>query len=263
MRVATRRMRVALRLFGRYFRNKAIRAFAKALRKTGRLLGAVRDRDVALAMLAKRCQTDNEKSRYKTIAETWRSERNQAFTTLLDWLNSERYAEFIGNFTAFCAEWGKGAKTFGEKQGAPLTPYQVRHIVSEMLLKRFGRIRIFELLFEEDAPVEADMLHQLRIECKVLRYHLEFVQHMLGPGGAQLIRSLKRLQKALGDFNDAVATRQMLATVEPKGDASSLVEYDAEQAAALAHLRNAVGDTIGQFLSLESRRRLARAIACI
>jgi hypothetical protein len=55
----------------------------------------------------------------------------------------------------------------------------------------------------------------------------------------------------------------MLATVEPKGDASSLVEYDAEQAAALVHLRNAVGDNMRQFLSLESRRRLAQAIARI
>jgi CHAD domain-containing protein len=263
MRVAIRRMRVALRLFGRYFRGKHLRAVGKALQKTGRLLGAVRDRDVALARLAKHRQASEGKAHDKVIADTWRRERNQAFTELLGWLNSESYAEFIGDFAAFCAEWGKDNKTPGGKESAGLAPVQVRHVIPQMLLKRFGRIRIFELLFEKDRPVTADMLHQLRIECKFLRYNLEFVQHLLGPGGAQLIRSLKHLQSNLGDLNDAAVSRQLLISVEPKGDASSLVEYDAEQSAAIERLRHAVYDNIGQFLGLANRRRLAQAIARI
>ena len=46
MRVATRRMRAAFRLFGSYFRPTAIAGFQKDLRKMGRALGAVRDLDV-------------------------------------------------------------------------------------------------------------------------------------------------------------------------------------------------------------------------
>ena len=49
MRVAVRRMRVALRLYGAYFQPDAIHGFVDDLGRTGRLLGAVRDMDVALA----------------------------------------------------------------------------------------------------------------------------------------------------------------------------------------------------------------------
>jgi hypothetical protein len=53
MRVATRRARVAERLYRGFFRKKRMRRFAHNLRKTGRLLGAVRDLDVALERLHK------------------------------------------------------------------------------------------------------------------------------------------------------------------------------------------------------------------
>ena len=52
-----------------------------------------------------------------------------------------------------------------------------------------------------DTPAEA--LHELRIECKKLRYLLEaFAPLFAGKSAARLIRSLKRLQDNLGDFND-------------------------------------------------------------
>ena len=46
MRVATRRMRAALRLFEAFLDPEALRPFLKTLRRTGRTLGAVRDLDV-------------------------------------------------------------------------------------------------------------------------------------------------------------------------------------------------------------------------
>ena len=46
MRVATRRMRAAFRVFGEYYDPKAVRPYLKGLKRTGRALGAVRDLDV-------------------------------------------------------------------------------------------------------------------------------------------------------------------------------------------------------------------------
>ncbi len=48
MRVSTRRMRAAYRIFADYFTEKAIAPFNKGLRRTGAMLGAVRDLDVLL-----------------------------------------------------------------------------------------------------------------------------------------------------------------------------------------------------------------------
>ena len=51
MRVATRRARAAAKLYGDYFKPKAIRRYLRYLRRTARLLGAVRDLDVAIGKL--------------------------------------------------------------------------------------------------------------------------------------------------------------------------------------------------------------------
>ncbi|HRL14208.1 MAG TPA: CHAD domain-containing protein, partial [Aggregatilineales bacterium] len=53
MRVATRRMRSASRLFEPYYRGKVIRPLTDGLRRTARTLGAVRDLDVLLEDLAR------------------------------------------------------------------------------------------------------------------------------------------------------------------------------------------------------------------
>jgi len=55
----------------------------------------------------------------------------------------------------------------------------------------------------EGGSAEAEVLHQLRIECKKLRYMLEFFRSLYTPSQIKgLIRTLRRLQDNLGDFND-------------------------------------------------------------
>jgi CHAD domain-containing protein len=54
-------------------------------------------------------------------------------------------------------------------------------------------------------------LHQLRIECKKLRYLLEFFSSLFVTDGiAPLIKSLRRLQDNLGDFHDACVQQEAL-----------------------------------------------------
>ena len=48
MRVATRRMRAAVDLFGAFYNPKALKPFFQGLRLTGRMLGKVRDLDVTI-----------------------------------------------------------------------------------------------------------------------------------------------------------------------------------------------------------------------
>jgi CHAD domain-containing protein len=52
---------------------------------------------------------------------------------------------------------------------------------------------------------DAAALHALRKECKGLRYNLEFFESLLGPGGAEAIELLTRVQDRLGTVADADA----------------------------------------------------------
>ncbi len=82
MRVATRRARAAARLYDEFFEQKTIRSYLRDLRMTARLLGAVRDLDVAIEKLdrfARERQVDDQPGVQNLLA-AWRSRRDKAHT---------------------------------------------------------------------------------------------------------------------------------------------------------------------------------------
>jgi CHAD domain-containing protein len=73
--------------------------------------------------------------------------------------------------------------------------------------------------FLENAQIET--LHALRIDCKYLRYTLEFLREVLGPEAGDVIQEVKTMQDHLGDLNDAEVAIDMLNEF--------LVDWDAAQ----------------------------------
>ena len=70
------------------------------------------------------------------------------------------------------------------------------------VLKKGGKI-------DDDSPPER--LHRLRIDCKKLRYLLEFFAALYPKDDVRpLIDALKKLQDNLGDFNDLAVERDLL-----------------------------------------------------
>ncbi len=264
MRVATRRARAAERLFGPYFKPKAIRAIAKNLRRTARSLGAVRDLDVALAKLDKHAQglPEIEREALVELAAEWRVQRRHAYRELLDWLDSPAYRRFVAEMADFCHRPGRGVLPLPSGPHQPPTPHQVRHVMPSAILNRFEQVRAYEPLFEAAEPVPIPLLHALRIDCKRLRYVLEPVEHLLGKEGAQLVSQLKKLQDLLGDLNDASFTRERLLVMRDEGvPAWGLDAYIAHQESAQAELAAAAPAAFGAFVSPDNRRLLALAIA--
>ena len=111
MRVATRRMRAAFRLFGSYFRPKAIAGFQKDLRKTGRALGAVRDLDVfnREAQIYLETLPEDRKAGLDPLFGQWERERGQARKALIEFLDSKRYRRFAADFSVFLTTRGRGS----------------------------------------------------------------------------------------------------------------------------------------------------------
>ena len=250
MRVATRRARAVARLFGPFFRRKALREHLDNLRRTARALGAVRDADVALLKLRKYAQARPavEQQGLAEIRAVWRVERRQACRSLLEWLDSPDYRSFVANFAEFCRTPGLGARTEDSGSEEAPAPSHVGHVIPSAILNRFEQVRAFEPLFESAQPPSVSALHALRIDCKALRYSLEPVEHMLGEEASELIQHLKRLQDLLGDLHDAV---------EP----AALASYRAHQQSILVDLVAAAPEAWRAFVAPDNRRRLAIAIA--
>jgi CHAD domain-containing protein len=60
------------------------------------------------------------------------------------------------------------------------------------------------------ANVRPERLHPLRVSGKRLRYSLELFEPCYGPGLQERLDALKQVQDALGDLQDAVASRRTI-----------------------------------------------------
>lgn len=252
MRVAIRRMRAAAKLYGHFFPRKAIRPYLAVLRKTGRLLGQVRNLDVTIAKARRPRSGEGQGTKApKKLVKAWQQQRQVAHQALLQWLDSVEYGDFVTAFQQFCM------KLEGDSAVTP-TPQQVRHVIPVQIMEGYAAVRCYEALFEAAIPIAYDSLHDLRIACKHLRYNLEFTRHLLGVESEALINRLKALQELLGDLNDAVVAQTLLADAEKDEKAE---DYQRAQAQLVAELSARVPAALATLVDLESRTQLGQALA--
>jgi len=210
MRVATRRMRAALRVFGDYLDMGQMRPFVKGLRRTGRTLGAVRDMDVFWEKTQHYLDTlpPAQQSGLDSLRAVWEAEREQARGKMLAYLDSDRYIRFQEQFGEFLQTPAAGALPVISEQNEPL-PHRLRHVVPVAVYRRMAAIRAYDEWVTGSA-VPLERLHRLRIAAKRLRYTLEFFQEVLAPETRDLIKEMKKLQDHLGDLHDAVVASNLL-----------------------------------------------------
>jgi len=233
MRVATRRMRAAYRIFAVYFEEKAVSPFNKALQRTGRMLGAVRDLDVLLekavayqaGLLAAnssavsgetgsqaagtldqgpRSAPSEGSDSLEPLLADWRTRREVARRQMLEYLDSAAYRQFVSGFKGFLATPGAGALPIAA--GEPV-PHQVRHVAPRLIYTRYEAVRAYEPILE-GAPLTT--YHRLRIDFKGLRYALEFFRDVLGPEAPDVIKTVVTLQDLLGALQDAYVAEGLL-----------------------------------------------------
>ncbi len=199
MRVAVRRMRTAFRLFGDCYRRSSIKRFQKDLRDAGRALGAVRDLDVfnREAMRYLRQQPKRRRRDLDALLAHWGGQRETARLALVAHLDSEPYRTFVPSFCEFVSSPGAGVRLAPD--GEPRRS-QVRDVLSSTVWQRYETVRAYGQVLDS-APMTT--LHALRIDCKYLRYTLEYFQGLLGPDVSWLIGAVIALQDHLGGIQDA------------------------------------------------------------
>jgi triphosphatase len=204
-RIATRRLRVALRLFGALLPPLAVTHLDKELRWLARALGTVRDLDVHTEALLEHVESAGSAAAQELggYELALRRERLAARDTLKDLFASKRYAELISDLAALLDDAPSPAalrrwRSFTVRAGAA------------RYLKR-TRKQVVKLGRELGDDASAEDLHRLRIRAKRLRYALEFFIEPY-PELTSAAKATKALQDVLGAHQDArTARRKMLA----------------------------------------------------
>ncbi len=266
MRVATRRMRSAIRVFKPFFKTKAIEPFMLELRRIARVLGEVRDLDVFIDK-AQAFADEHPEHDLTPLLKAWRKQRKRARRNLIAELDSERFAKFNKAFAKFLSKAGKGAKALPKKSDP--ADYAVRHVAPDLIFACYDQIAAYESHLED---ASLDTLHALRIDFKRFRYTLEYFEEVLGPEARQIINEVKIMQDHLGNLNDTQVVRTSLRAFiadnkrKPKAkrpDISGVKAYNKAQRAAQNHLLNTFPAAWKNFMRDDVQRKLKAAVAAL
>jgi CHAD domain-containing protein len=207
-RVAVRRTRSALSQIKDVFPSKLTTRFKKDFSFVGKLSNELRDLDVYLL------KEDEYKSKIppalrdhiNPLFEYLREKRSKAFQTFIQGLKSPQYAKVIKDWQVFL-NTSRPASADVKNAGVPIIDL-ARHRIHKKyrsVIKAGHRI----LKNNDDKK-----LHVLRIQCKKLRYLLEFFSSLFPPKKIKtLIAQLKKLQDNLGEFNDLRVQEEYLLDI--------------------------------------------------
>ena len=209
MRVPTRRMRAAMKVFEEALPERAS-WLRDELRWVAHALGDVRDLDVQIERFqAWQEEADEECSGFlDRILTITHKRRAEARKNMLETLDSVRYERLLSSFAEMLrlgpAAELKPAQTNGKDQaGEPVTA-----AAPALISDRYRKWRKAAKRLDETSSPEA--FHDLRKKGKRLRYTLEFVSEVYGKPVQKLVKPLKALQDDLGDHQDAVVAAAYL-----------------------------------------------------
>lgn len=209
-RVAARRTRSALSQIRNVFPPEDVEYFKSGFQAMGHRTNDLRNLDVFLTIEADyRARLPGDMREDITpLFDYLRSRRAAALAVVITSLESAAYARFIAEWEHFLC------RPIGENDpGNALVP--VIKLARGRLERQYRNI-LRDGEHALDHP-DDEHLHALRIECKKLRYLLEFFAELFPPDEmTPLLKQLKRLQDNLGAVSDLNDQRDyLLSIVEP------------------------------------------------
>lgn len=259
LRVATRRLRSALRLFGPALGPRRAESLRVELAWIGRLLGAVRDLDVFIANLrVQEVRLGESAPVASLLARELEERRVPAREALVSALSGRRFAALMRRLETL------GASP-APRSARGLSMLPVAQVGPAMVRKANRRVLALGRSVTGTSP--PGQLHRLRILFKRLRYACEFFREAfedLEP----FIRAMVRFQDCLGEHQDAVVAmgriRSLAAELAARGkippeallDLGALLQVQREIA---ADRRLGLGDLWKRF-DRPSVRRIPRGL---
>ena len=196
VRVAIRRLTQCLRLFQGWFDPAAARKIRKHLRKLMDRCGAVRNYDVAVAVLRAAGWRDGN------LGADLQRRRRKAQKDLVRRLRARRALEITRRWRADLRVQPSGG---GPWHSGDTAAANARRVLPEMMDELF---RAGQLAAQPASSLRR--MHQFRLMVKRFRYTLELFASFYGTDSGQLKDSLRGLQTRLGAVNDCVTTIELV-----------------------------------------------------
>ncbi|MBA3514575.1 MAG: CHAD domain-containing protein [Pyrinomonadaceae bacterium] len=204
MRVASRRLRSALKDFAPHLRKAKIAAARKHLKEIADKLGVVRDYDVAIIALEKLQKKANSEisSGLQRIIDDQKTKLDPARKELVQTLNYKNLSRLKRDFRQAV----EGATVH---QAATNPPTPDPNPKSGPTYKVYARSTLLKRLKELEAlspslykPQEVKPLHDMRIAAKRLRYPMELFAACWGDQLEAFSRQVAQMQSSLGELHD-------------------------------------------------------------
>jgi CHAD domain-containing protein len=203
LRVAIRRTRSGLSLVKKVLAVVLVDRFKRDLGLLGSLTGPTRDLDVYLL---------NREDYLGRLPPSLQPGLNDFFTDLARrrQLEQKKLMRILRGkkSRAILHAWHRSLHS-EDRQPAPLAGVPIGELAGQIIVKCFKHVlRDGKAL---DAATPDAEVHRLRIQCKKLRYAIEFFSSLYPKDKIQVvIRQLKKLQDILGSFNDLSVQQEML-----------------------------------------------------
>jgi CHAD domain-containing protein len=209
MRVPTRRMRAAIKVFEEALPERAS-WLREELRWVAHALGDVRDLDVQIERFqAWQEEADEESSEFlDRILTITHKRRAEARKNMLETLDSVRYERLLTSFAEMLRLGPAAELELAQTNGKDQAGEPVTAAAPALISDRYRKWRKAAKRLDETSSPEA--FHDVRKKGKRLRYTLEFVSEVYGRSVQKLVEPLKALQDDLGDHQDAVVAAAYL-----------------------------------------------------
>ena len=204
MRVASRRARSVLRAVSDLYPKRSVRKVRGKLRRIGRALGAVRDKDMWLLSLEEHLRQDSFQEA-ASIRDRWSNAREAACKDVLALIDEGAAREAASDLTEIA---NAGMKRRGNRR-ADFSRKRIREA-----------FRAFDTLAKSAATASMDDLHELRIQAKRLRYTIEVLLCSKPAATKSFIQPLVALQDHLGLMQEDRLAREDLESLDGPGAAA-------------------------------------------
>ena len=192
-RVAIRRTRSVLSQLKIILPNALLDKFKPEFAWLSQITSTKRDLDVYLLKFANYSAelSHEDRQHLAPLFEFLQRQQQTELRRLVKRLDSKRYQTFLSDWnTALTTDWPADQSTIS-----------IKAVADKRIWKTYRKLLVRGQIITDDTPAEA--LHDLRKLGKKLRYLLEFFQSLYAQKKIRrLIKSLKKLQDNLGEFQD-------------------------------------------------------------
>lgn len=225
MRVSTREMRSLLETFEGILEGEEIGRIEAELKETAATLGEARDAEVVEERFADLIDSDQtglvDATAAGHIRGDMRAEYEAAHDKIVEMLNSQRFLDLLDDIDALIAdppvargESEADDRTEVSARGGDSREVLLEHLAAgyKKLIKRHKKAQ--EFYYDTDLPLHEreDYVHDVRKSAKKLRYAAVAAEGA-GVKSGRLAKACKSLQSLLGDFQDAVTSRDRIERI--------------------------------------------------